>query len=65
MTRIQMNYFDYHDMEEHKTRNSTFSKASDGREEIQRNVVSFYEKAFVHEPNNVGFFNPVEEEDQN
>lgn len=56
---MNSNYFEYPDYEEKKTRNSTFSKASEGRDEIQKNVVSFYDKAFVHESNGVGFYNPV------
>lgn len=44
---MQVNFFDYNENEDHKTRNSTFSKASDGRDEIKRNCVSFLEKAFV------------------
>ena len=44
--KTHLNYFDVQDFEERKTRNSTFSKASESREEIQKNVVSFYEKAF-------------------
>lgn len=39
--RMQMNYFDYTELEDMKTRNSTFSKASEGREEIKQSCVSF------------------------
>lgn len=41
--KMQMNYFDYfeQDKDNEKTRNSTFSKASDGREEIKKSVVTF------------------------
>ncbi len=38
---MQMNYFDYFEQDNEKTRNSTFSKASDGREEIKKSVVTF------------------------
>ncbi len=35
ISKVQANFFDYaNDLEEHKTRNSTFSKASEGREDI-------------------------------
>lgn len=62
---MNSNFFDYADYEEKKTRNSTFSKASESRDDIQRHTVSFYEKAFVHEQNAIGFYNPVDEEDLN
>ena len=39
--------YDHYEPDERKTRNSTFSKASEGREEIQQNVTSIYEKAFA------------------
>ena len=63
--KMNVNYFDYADYEEKKTRNSTFSKASESRDDIQKHAVSFYEKAFVHEQNTIGFYNPVDEEDNN
>ena len=53
--------YDY-DPDERKTRNSTFSKASDGREEIQRNVSQIYEKAFAQNNNKVGFLQPLDNE---
>lgn len=46
-----------------KTRNSTFSKASEGREEIKKSCVSFLEKAFIKEVNPICFLNPVDDED--
>jgi len=39
--KMQMNYFDYFEHEDGKTRNSTFSKASEGRDEIKKSVVTF------------------------
>lgn len=58
-----MNFFEYSETDELKTRNSTFSKASEGREEIKRNCVSFLERAFVHEANGMTFLNPVDDEE--
>lgn len=64
--KIQMKmvpgYFEMNDYEERKTRNSTFSKASEGREDIQKNVVSFYEKAFVQDCSSIGFCHPVDDD---
>jgi hypothetical protein len=48
--------------DERKTRNSTFSKASEGRDEIQRNVSSIYEKAFAQDNNKIGFLQPLDHE---
>ena len=61
---MQVNYFDYSEYDDMKTRNSTFSKASEGRDEIKRNCVSFLEKAFVLESNaqSMAFLNPVDNE---
>ncbi len=61
---MQVNFFEYNENEDLKTRNSTFSKASDGRDEIKRNCVSFLEKAFVQDSNPVNFCNPVDDDDQ-
>jgi hypothetical protein len=61
--KMQVNYFEYSDIDELKTRNSTFSKASEGREEIKKNCVSFLEKAFVQESNPITFLNPVDDEE--
>ena len=57
---MQMNYFDYYEHEDGKTRNSTFSKASDGREEIKKSVVTF--QAFIQDQNSIGFLNPVDDD---
>ena len=40
------NYDQGDTFDEGKTRNSTFSKASEGREEIQKNLVNIYGAAF-------------------
>lgn len=61
--KMQVNFFDYVDYEDMKTRNSTFSKASEGRDEIKRNCVSFLEKAFIVESNPMTFLNPVDDEE--
>lgn len=49
LTQIKIAQYYQFDAEadERKTRNSTFSKASDGRDEIQKDVCSYYEKAFA------------------
>ena len=41
------NYEQSEQIDGEKTRNSTFSKASEGREEIQKNLVNIYETAFI------------------
>lgn len=49
--------------DDRQTRNSTFSKASEGREEIQKKVVSI-EKAFIKEKN-IGFLHPLDTDCEN
>lgn len=56
------NYFDYGEPLDIKTRTSTFSKVSESREDISRQMFGF--NPFIHGgiPSAGGFFNPVEED---
>lgn len=47
MAKFQLSFFDPQDIEDQKTRTSTFSKTSNGREEIQKHEAAYYQ-AFVH-----------------